>query len=366
MPELFDINNFLKKAVAMGASDIHLKIGEHPVIRKEGKIIKIDMPKLTDEDVQNVLNVTVPKNFKTRLKSLFDADFPYEIPGTGRFRINLSIQLGKNALAIRTIPYKIKTAEELNLPVSIEDFAGFNNGLVLITGPTGSGKSTTLAALINHINNNRSQHIITIEDPVEFIFQSKKSIISQRQVGVDTPSFSEGVKYAMRQDPDVILIGEIRDKDTIESALKAAETGHLVFATLHTNDSVQTINRIVNMFDPSDRDFVRNQVANILRGTISQKLIPTIDGSARMPACEILVCTPTVKDFIIKNELEQIYELVKKGSFNDMLTLNMSLFKFVEKGVISQEDALAKSNDKNELEKMFKGVYHGTNSNMGN
>lgn len=365
MPDTFDINDFLKKAVAMGASDVHLKVGEHPVIRKEGKIVKIDLPELKDNDIQNVINTIVPKTFRTRLNSVFDIDFPYEIEGIGRFRINISIELGKNSIAIRNIPYKIKNADELNLPLTIEQFSNINNGLVLITGPTGSGKSTTLAALINHININRPQHIITIEDPVEFIFKSKKSIISQRQVGVDTPSFSDGVKFAMRQDPDVILIGEIRDKETIESALKAAETGHLVFATLHTNDSVQTINRIVNMFDPSDRDFVRNQVANILRGTISQKLVPTKDGKFRVPACEILVCTSTVKDFIIKNELEKIYDLVKKGSFNDMLTLNMSLYKLVEKGIITQEDAITQSNDKNELQKMFKGVYQGTSGKIG-
>lgn len=358
--EKFEINSFLTKAISIGASDIHLRIGEHPVIRRDGKIIKIDMPALTEDDIAESINLMVPKIMKTRSNTAFDLDFPYEIKGISRFRVNLNRQLGKTALVIRSIPYKIKTVEELKLPIAIEQFANLNNGLVLITGPTGSGKSTTLACLLNSINVNSPKHIITIEDPIEFIFTGKKSIVSQRQVGIDTPSFPEGVKYALRQDPDVILIGEIRDRETIESALKASETGHLVFATMHTNDAVQTVNRIVNLFEPQDRDFVRKQVAATLRGTISQKLVPKKNGEGRQPACEILVCTSTVKDFIVKDDLEQIYDLVKKGSFNDMLTLNMSLYKLVEMEVIEKSEALAQSDNKVELEQMFKGIYHGT------
>jgi twitching motility protein PilT len=196
------------------------------------------------------------------------------------------------------------------------------------------------------------------------MFTNKKSIISQRQVEIDTPSFPDGVKYAMRQDPDVILIGEIRDRDTVESALKASETGHLVFSTLHTNDAVQTINRIVNLFEPQDRQFVRNQLASTLRGTVSQKLVTNKTGEGRHPACEVLVATPTIKDFIMKDELEQIYTLVGKGSFNDMLTMNMSLYKLVTDGVISEEEALDKSDNKNELQQMFRGVFHGTSKGL--
>lgn len=360
MADKFDINGFLAKAISKGASDVHLRVNEHPVIRKDGKIIKIDMPKITEADLDHILNIIVPKVIKTRAYSDFDLDFSYEIKGLSRFRVNLSRQLGKNALVIRNIPYSIKTLTDLNLPIAIEQFASLNNGLILVTGPTGSGKSTTLASLIDYINVNYQKHIITVEDPIEFIFSNKKSIVSQRQVGVDTPSFPEGVKYAMRQDPDVILVGEIRDRETVESALKAAETGHLVFATLHTNDAVQTINRIVNLFDPSDRQFVRMQVAGILRGTIAQKLTVNKNGDGRHPACEVLVCTPTVKDFIMKDELEKIYDLVKKGSFNDMLTMNMSLYKLIEKDIITHEEALEKSDNKNELLQMIKGVYHGT------
>jgi len=361
--EKFEINSFLKKAVSIGASDVHLRAEEHPIVRKDGKIIKIDMPMLSEDDITEVINTILPKSAKTRANSAFDLDFSYEIKGVSRFRVNLSRQLGKSALVMRNIPYTIKKFEELHLPISIEQFARLNNGIILITGQTGSGKSTTLASLIDYININYPKHIITIEDPIEFIFTNKKSIISQRQVDIDTASFPDGVKYAMRQDPDVILIGEIRDRETIVSALKASETGHLVFATLHTNDAIQTVNRIINMFEPQDRQYIRSQLAATLRGTISQKLVNKKNGEGRYPACEILVSTPTVKDFIIKDELEQIYDLVKKGSFNDMLTMNMSLLKLVQKDIITQIEALDKSDNKNELQQMLRGVYQGTTDN---
>lgn len=360
MAEKFEINSFLARAISIGASDVHLMADERPVIRKDGKIIKIDLPKLTEDDINSVVNTVVPKTAKTKANSAYDLDFSYEIKGLSRFRVNFNHQLGRGALVFRAIPYHIKTIEELNLPVAIEQFAQLNNGIVLVTGPTGSGKSTTLASVIDYININYPKHIITIEDPVEFIFASKKSIISQRQVEIDTPSFPDGIKYALRQDPDVILIGEIRDRETIECALKASETGHLVFATLHTNDAIQTINRIINLFDPQDRSYIRHQIASTLRGTISQRLVNLKAGEGRHPACEILVCTSTIKDFILKDELEQVYDLVKKGSFNDMLTMNMSLFKLYEKDLITQEEALLKSDNKNELKQMIKGVYHGT------
>lgn len=356
----FYIEDFLRQAVSVGASDAHICEGERPAIRVSGQIMRINLPPLTAEDIEFVIRTVAPPHLRDRITRFFDIDFSYEIPGCSRFRINMSRQLGKTAMVIRAIPYKIKTFKELDLPESLEEFASFNNGVVLITGPTGSGKSTTIASLIDHINATASKHIVTIEDPVEFIFTNKKSIVSQRQLLIDTPSFSDGVKYALRQDPDVIFIGEIRDRETVESALKAAETGHLVVSTIHTNDSVQTVARIINLFEPSERPFVRNQIANTLRGTISQKLVPTVEGSTRCPATEILVVTPTVKDFIQKDELEQIYELVKKGSFNNMTTMNMSLFKLYSEGKISQETALAYSDHKSELEQLMRGVYHGS------
>ncbi len=361
----FNIISFLKKAVAVGASDIHLQVDEHPAIRIDGRITKVDMPVLTEDDISIAYDILLPVHFKGKVNSVFDLDFAYEIHGVSRFRVNLSRQLGKSALVIRTIPYNIKKVSELMLPESIEQFATLNNGLVLITGPTGSGKSTTIASLIDYININYPKHIITIEDPVEFIFSNKRCLVSQRQVLIDTPSFPDGIKYALRQDPDVIFIGEIRDKDTVTAALKAAETGHLVFATIHTNDAIQTVNRIVNMFEPSDREFVRGQLASILRGTVSQKLVPISDGSGRRPACEVLVVTPTVKDFIEKDKLEDIYELVKKGSFNNMITMNASLYRLFEQDLITEDVAMSYSDNKNELQQMFRGVFHGTSAYNG-
>lgn len=360
----FDIEDFLRKAVAIGASDVHLAVGEHPTVRKDGRILKINMPVLTDDDIDRAYDALLPRAARDNMENVYDLDFAYEIPGVSRFRVNLSRQLGKNKLVIRLIPYYVPKINELNLPSSIEQFAKLNNGLVLITGPTGSGKSTTIASLVDYINTNYSKHIITIEDPIEFIFNNKKCIISQRQILFDTASFSDGVKYALRQDPDVIFVGEIRDRETITSALKAAETGHLVFATIHTNDAVQTVNRIINMYEPSDRDNVRHQLAALIKGTVSQRLVPLKDGSGRKPACEVLVVTSTVKDFIEKDELDNIYDLVKKGSFNSMITMNMSLYNLYASGQITEEVAFEFSDDRTELAQMMKGVYSGTKGSM--
>ncbi|MBR1424192.1 PilT/PilU family type 4a pilus ATPase [bacterium] len=363
----FYIEDFLRQAVSVGASDAHICEGERPAIRVAGQIMRINLPPITAEDMEFVIRTVAPAHLKDRITRFFDIDFSYEIQGCSRFRVNMSRQLGKTAMVIRAIPYYIKTFNELNLSNTLEQFAGFNNGLVLVTGPTGSGKSTTIASLIDYINSTVAKHIITIEDPVEFIFSNKKSIISQRQLLIDTPSFSDGVKYSLRQDPDVIFIGEIRDRETVESALNAAETGHLVVSTLHTNDAVQSVTRIINLFDPNERSFVRSQIGNTLRGTISQKLVPSADGSSRYPAAEILVVTPTVKDFIVKDELEQIYELVKNGSFDNMTTMNMSIYKLYQEGKITKETAIEYSDNKHEIEQMIRGVYRGTgmNKNLG-
>lgn len=362
----FDVIEFLKKAVAVGASDVHLQVGEHPSIRVSGRITKIDMPILSDEDMEAAYKAIIPPHFIEKLDQIFDLDFAYEIQGVSRFRVNMNRQLGKFSLVIRAIPYNIKKFSELNLPESIEQFSNLNNGLILVTGPTGSGKSTTIASLIDYINNNYQKHIVTIEDPIEFVFSNRRSIVSQRQVLVDTPSFPDGIKYALRQDPDVIFVGEIRDRETADAALKAAETGHLVFATIHTNDAIQTCYRIVNMFEPSDRDFVRSQLASVLRGTVSQKLVPMKDSADRVPACEVLVVTPTVKDFIEKDKLEDIYELVKKGTFNNMITMNASLYRLYDRGFITEEMANLYSDNKTELQQMMRGVYHGTFGGSGN
>ncbi len=361
--ENFKFVSFMKAVVKQGVSDVHLHVDEVPIVRKDGKIMKIaGSEKISAVDFGLILDEVLPGILKNRADQVYDLDFAYEITGVSRFRVNLSRQLGKMALVIRTIPYDIPQLRDLGLPTSIDQFSSLNNGIVLVTGPTGSGKSTTIAALIDHINTIHQKHIITIEDPIEFIYTSKKSIVSQRQVEIDTTSFPDGVKYALRQDPDVILIGEIRDRETMSSALKAAETGHLVYATMHTNDAVQTVNRIVNIYDPSDREFIRKQLSETLRGTIAQRLLPRKNGEGRIPSCEVLVVTPTVKDFIAKDRLEEIYDLVRKGSFNDMITMNMSIYELCMRGYISEETALASTDNVNELKQLLRGVYHGANS----
>lgn len=357
--EVFDIDTFLKKAVKEGVSDVHLRIGEVPVVRIDGRIAKTDYPIIKEKDISHVLNVVLPKYLRTKVQAAFDLDFSYEIKGVSRFRINLARQLGNTSLVFRIIPYEIPSIEELRLPSTLNYFSKFNSGIILITGPTGSGKTTTIASLIDLINKNEYKHIITIEDPIEFIYSNKNCIITQRQVEIDTLSFPDGVKYALRQDPDVILIGEIRDRETLTSAMKAAETGHLVIASLHTNNSIQTVNRIVGMYEPSERDSVRRQLAETLKACVAQKLLPMHNQHGRIPACEIMVVTPTIKDFIIKDELEQIYDLVKKGSYNDMITMNMSLMQLIKEGYISKETAISVSDNKVEIEQMLRGAYHG-------
>ena len=356
----FNIVQFLKSAVATGASDEHLKVGHAPFIRKNGFIKKTNMPILTKDELDRAVMEIAPTSLLDDIATRCDIDFMYEIKGCSRFRVNYNRQMGNPALVIRNIPYGIPTLKELELPDVLNDIIQHQNGIILVTGPTGSGKSTTLASLINQISLNDSKHIITIEDPVEYIFSCKKSIISQRQVEVDTASFSDGIKYALRQDPDVIFIGEIRDRETMAAALKASETGHLVLSTLHTNDAVQTINRIINMFDESNRPIIRKQLADTLRATIAQKLIYSEQNQKRYPACEIMVVTPTIRDYISKDNCDAIYELLAENNIDDMVSMNSSLASLVTHNLISKEEALENSNDPSELEKVFRGVYQGT------
>lgn len=356
----FNIVQFLKSAVATGASDEHLKVGHSPYIRKNGFIKKTNMQILSKEEIDRAVMEIAPTSLLDDIALRCDIDFMFEIKGCSRFRVNYNRQMGMPAMVIRNIPYGIPSLKELELPEVLNEIIQYQNGIILVTGPTGSGKSTTLASLINQISLNDSKHIITIEDPVEYVFTCKKSIISQRQVGVDTATFSDGIKYALRQDPDVIFIGEIRDKETMAAALKASETGHLVLSTLHTNDAVQTINRIINMFEESNRSIVRRQLADTLRATIAQKLVYSEQNQKRYPACEIMVVTPTIRDYINKDNCDAIYELLGDNNVDDMISMNSSLAALVSNNLISQEEALENSNDVNELEKMFRGVYQGT------
>lgn len=356
----YTIDSLLKKALELGASDLHFIVGEVPAFRVDGKIIKSKLEPVTEDDMMHAIDTMAPVSMRDKIFRSYDSDFPYEIEGVCRFRVNLAMSFGYHAMTVRLISYDIPTREQLNLPPTIEKFSGFENGIVLITGATGSGKSTTIASILESININQKKHIVTVEDPIEYIYKSKKSIFTQRQIGIDTSSFLDGLKFALRQDPDVVLIGEIRDMETVQSALHAAETGHLVVATLHTFNAVQTINRILSFFPPSEREAVRSQFAEVFRGSISQKLLPKANGKGRIPAVELLISTPTIKDFILKDEIEEIYKLVKNGSYDDMITFNMSLYNLYKSGLISKEVALEHSDSPNELMHYMRGVYTGS------
>lgn len=345
----------------MDVSDIHLRVDEVPIVRKNGVMIKTNMPALSKDSMERIVDIIVPAHIKNVIDRILNCDFLYELPGVARFRVNYAKSLQSPMLVFRVIPYEAPTFEDKKIPNVLKNICNSNNGVILVTGPTGSGKSTTLTAILQHINQTISKHIITIEDPIEFLHTNDKSIFSQRQIGIDTESFPLSVKAAMRQDPDIILIGEIRDRETAREALSAAETGHLVFSTLHTSDAVQTVNRIVNFFEPHERDQIRVQLAQVLRATIAQKLLPTADNTTRVPAFEILVSTPTIKDYIMKDELENVYNLIKEGKYSDMITLNMYLANLVREKTITPEVALQASENKNELMQIFKGTYHTSN-----
>lgn len=362
MGEEFNLIQFLKQAVATGASDEHLMVGLPPYIRVNGFIKKTAGDPLTKEDLDMAILGIAPTAIRDEILTKSDVDFMYEIKGCSRFRVNYNRQLGMPALVIRNITYDIPTLKELHLPNILSEIIKHQNGIILVTGPTGSGKSTTIASLINEINLTSEKHVVTIEDPVEYVFNCQKSIISQRQIGVDTASFSDGIKYALRQDPDVIFIGEIRDRETMAAALKASETGHLVLSTLHTNDAVQTINRIINLFDEANRYLIRKQLAETLRATIAQKLVYSAANDSRYPACEVMVVTPTVKDYINKDQTDEIYSLLQENNVDNMISMNTSLAELQLEGLVTEAEALSCSNDTNELEKIFRGVFQGTKS----
>ena len=352
--ELFAI---FRKAKETGASDIHFNVGEVPVLRLTGKMVKINLPKLTAEDAIDIINYTTNEEARKRVLTSTDSDYSFELEGVSRFRFNVAKSFGAFSIVIRLISFDIPSFESLKLPKEMENFTKFENGIILVTGVTGSGKSSTIASILDSINQTKQKHIITIEDPVEFVYQNKKSVFTQRQVGADVESFNSGLKYALRQDPDVILIGEIRDMDTIKSALYAAETGHLVLASLHAANAIQTINRVLSFFEPSERPTVRAQFAEVFRGTASQRLIPHISGKGRVPALELMFTTPTVKDYMIKDRLEDIYRLVQKDTHSGMITFNNALYTLIQNGEISQEVALQASDNQDELMRIIRGAY---------
>jgi twitching motility protein PilT len=355
-----DLNTFLRMAIAQGISDIHLRVGVPPVLRKDGDMLQTRMPPLTEAAIQAFTRSIIPDNILPRLKNRTDFDFSFMLDDSCRFRVNLFYEMGHLGLVMRLITLKIPTLDDLGHPPVVCRFADLHKGLVLVTGPTGSGKSTTLAALLNTINRTQHKHIITLEDPVEYVYQSEKCVVTQRQLGLDTDTFPNGVKYALRQDPDVILIGEMRDRETIMSALNAAETGHLVFSTLHTTDSVQTINRIINAFEPYERDSIRNQLAGVLQGTVSQRLVKKAEGRGRLAVSEIMVVSPAIRDYILRDEMGEIYELLKNAEFEGARSLNSSLYWCYRNNLITSEEAMAASENPTELQQMLRGAFHGS------
>ena len=339
---------FLKMAVAQQVSDIHIRVGYPPVLRINGDIYYTKMARVTTDQVFGFMRKFSPPDIFEKLPTAMDFDFSFEVPNLARFRVNWLHELDRPGLVMRIIKKKIPDFEELGLPEVLLNFTQFNKGLVLVTGPTGSGKTTTLASLINHINRYQSSHIITLEDPIEFVYSNEMSVVTQRQLKADTASFPDGIKYALRQDPDVILVGEMRDRETIEAALHAAETGHLVFSTLHTNDAVQTVTRIINQFAPHERESVRMQLASILKGTVSQRLVKRADGRGRLPI---------VEDYIERNEIEAIYQLMSQGNNDDLISMNKALFDAYREGLVSYDDALETSEHPHELALLLRSSY---------
>jgi len=353
----FDLDDFLIKSQKAQASDIHINCNKIPSLRINGEIYKIASNPITIEDIRVILNKTLPKEYARKIDDIKDIDYIYEIKGVSRYRVNYCKDIYHGKFTFRTIPYYIKNLKELALPEFLKEYTNFNNGIVFLTGATGSGKSTTLASLIEMINQNRKNHIVTIEDPVEFVYEDKKSIITQRSLDIDVPDFKTGIKYALRQDPDVMLVGEIRDKDTLLSAIEAAETGHLVFSTLHTNGTIASINRLKGFIEETAQEAFMKRLANCIRGIVHQQLVPTTKNGILAPAVEVLTFTPTVIDYVKSGKLDEVYHLMQRSKQPNINTLNMSLYSLYQSGTITKETALEYSLEKNEMEQRIRGMY---------
>lgn len=354
-----DINELLKKANSLDASDLHIKVGSPPILRIYGELTPLTSErKIGHEDATKIaLSVMTPGQTET-FKRKNDIDLAYSVPGLGRFRCNIFMQRGTVGLVFRVIPMRIPTIDELLLPEVIKKIAMEQRGLILVTGTTGSGKSTTLASIIDMINSNRTDHIMTIEDPIEYLHRDKKSIVNQREIGNDTESFSKALRQALRQDPDVILVGEMRDFETIQTSLVAAETGHLVLSTLHTIDATETVNRIIAVFPPYQHKQVRMQLASVLKAIISMRLMPKADGKGRVPAVEVLIATATIKDCILDpDKTKSIPDVIAQGTIHyGMQTFDQSLFALYKSGLITYEEALRRASNPDDFVLKVKGI----------
>ncbi len=348
------LDTLLRSAAEKKASDLFVKAGSPPAMRLNGRVIVQDGPPLTPDDTRNLAYSVMTHEQIGRFEHRHELDIAFELPGITRIRANIHQQRGSIGLVCRLVPLKIYSLEQLGMPPVLSEMTRARQGLILVTGPTGSGKSTTLAAMIDLINSSRQCNIITAEDPIEFVHPDKQSIVSQREIGLDTDSFMDAMKYMMRQNPDVIMVGEMRDIETMNVGLAAAETGHLVFSTLHTSSAAETLDRIINMFPPQDRDMVCLRLAGSLKGVVSQKLLPRTDGTGRVAGIEIMVVTPTISKLIEEGRASQLYGAIAEGNFWGMQTMNQCLLKFFRAGLIAEEEALHNAGNVTEMKQMVR------------
>jgi len=349
-----ELEQLCRFAVESRASDLFLKSGSPPSLRVHGRIVPTDLPVLSPEDTERLSGSVMTEEQREAFRQYHELDLAFTLAELARFRCNVYMQRGAYALVLRIVPLEIESIEGLGLPKTLEELVKPKQGLVLVTGPTGCGKSTTLAALIDLVNRNRSANIVTVEDPIEFVHPDKRSVVSQREVGIDTESFYDAMKFVVRESPDVILIGEMRDAETMRVALAAAETGHLVFSTVHTTSAADTVERIVSIFPPHEKPQICLRLANSLLGIVSQKLVPRADGTGRVVTVELMINTPTVAKLIEEGRSSQIYSAMNEGGYWGMQTMNQSLMKYWRAGVISEEDAMAYAGNSTELRQMLR------------
>jgi twitching motility protein PilT len=348
------VPELLGRLLELNGSDLHLTAGAPPTIRVHGDLERLEeYPALTPRALQGMIYAILPQKMRERFEQELELDMSYSLPGRARFRVNVFMQRDAVGAVFRVIPFEIKPVDELGLPPVVVDLARFPRGFVVVTGPTGSGKSTTLASMVDVVNRERAGHIMTIEDPIEFLHKHKACIVNQREIGADTHGFASALKHVLRQDPDVILVGEMRDLETIGTAITAAETGHLVFATLHTQDAPQTIDRIIDVFPPHQQQQVRVQLATTLQGVVTQQLVPTVDGTGRAVACEIMVATPAIRNLIREGKVHQVYSAMQAGGRYGMQTMDMSLASHVKAGRITQQMAFERCHDAEELDRLI-------------
>jgi twitching motility protein PilT len=345
-PAALNLDEALVRLVECGGSDLHITVNLPPMVRVHGDLQPLEgFAPLTANEIQQAIYGILTQKHRQTFENELELDLSYAVSGTARFRVNVFQQRDAMAAVMRTIPYEIKSIEDLGIPSQINNFAYLPRGFVLVTGPTGSGKSTTLAALVDVINRERAAHIITVEDPIEFLHQHKRSTVNQRELGTDTHSFAAALKHVLRQDPDVILVGEMRDLETIQVALTAAETGHLVFGTLHTQDAPQTVDRVIDVFPPHQQEQIRVMLAGALQGVVCQQLLRTADGDGRVAATEVMIATPAIRNLIREGKVHQMYSMIQAGKQHGMVTMDQSLATLVQRGRVTYQTALERCNN---------------------